>query len=394
MSIFAAVVTGKGTGAISTIQVFGDSAEALVASIFEPADGKQTSMQAGQVLLGAITKDTETIDQVVIGCEAPHSIAINCHGNPLLVADIMQLLAEQGAELLSADDLAKKTLSAEKIANTIALEARLAQVSACTIEGTRIINVQIESGLSRTAQQWLDNINDLTLDNIRAAATGVIQNSTAAKLIIEGCTVAIAGPPNSGKSTLLNCLCGRQKAIVTDVKGTTRDWLSARCTIGPLSVELIDTAGLDASTGSDSNDELDIVAQQRALEILQSADLVLLVLDASEPFDRLDPVMLDRISGKRLLTILNKSDLPAKLDPDNLREILCERISLSAKLATGIEQLIAKIPQICGVTDFDVFSAICFTARQHALLEQLQHAQSRRDATSVITELLNGSLDV
>ncbi len=287
-----------------------------------------------------------------------------------------------------------KTLSAEKIANTIALEARFAQVSACTIEGTAIINAQIEAGLSRTAQQWLDNIDDLTLDDIRAAATDVIRNSIAARLIIEGCKVAITGPPNSGKSTLLNCLCGRQKAIVTDIKGTTRDWLSARCTIGPLSVELIDTAGLDVSTGSDSNDELDIVAQQRTLEILKSADMVLLVLDASEPLDSLDPAMMERISGKRLLTILNKSDLPAKLDPDNLPEILYERISLSAKLATGIEQLIAKIPQICGTTDFDVFSAICFTARQYALLKQLQQTQSKRDAASAITELLNGSLDV
>ena len=103
---------------------------------------------------------------------------------------------------------------------------------------------------------------------------------------------------------------------------------------------------------------------------------------------------LERISGKRLLTILNKSDLPAKLDPDSLPEMLSEKISLSAKRATGIEQLIARIPQICGVTDFDPASAVCFTARQHALLEHLQRAQSKRDATLVITELLNGCIDV
>jgi len=393
MSVFAAVLTGKGTGAISTIKVFGDGAETVVAAIFEPENGKTANMKPPRVLLGTITKNTEVIDQVVIGCEAPGDVAINCHGNPLIVADIMQLLAEHGAELLSADDLTKKLLSA-KGNITIAVEAKLTQVSASTLEGTKILAAQIETGLCKTAQKWLDNINNIGLEQIQAAAAGIIRNSVTARLIIEGCTTVIAGPPNSGKSTLLNCLCGRKKAIVTDIKGTTRDWLSAACRIGPLLVELIDTAGLDKASADDSRDEIDMVSQQRALELLGRADMVLVVLDTSEPYKPLAQAMLDRISNKRLLTILNKSDLPAQLDPESLPEMLSNRIRLSAKLGIGIEQLIAKIPQICGVTDFDLSGAVCFTARQKSLLERLRNVQSKQQAISTITELLNARIDV
>ncbi|MHC4658762.1 MAG: hypothetical protein ACYS83_06230, partial [Planctomycetota bacterium] len=96
MSVFAAVMTGKGTGAISTIAVFGDSAEAVIKKIFKPAGDKPTTLTVGKILLGTIIDGSETIDQVTIGCEEAETIAINCHGNPLIVADIMQLLAKHG----------------------------------------------------------------------------------------------------------------------------------------------------------------------------------------------------------------------------------------------------------------------------------------------------------
>ena len=114
MSTFAAVMTGKGTGAISTIQIFGDSAEVLIKKIFKSAGGKPAILKPGKILLGTIIDGTETIDQVIIGCETTHSFAINCHGNPLIVADIMKLLAQQGATLLTSQELLAKILSAQK----------------------------------------------------------------------------------------------------------------------------------------------------------------------------------------------------------------------------------------------------------------------------------------
>jgi tRNA modification GTPase len=394
MNTFAAVMTGKGTGAISTIQVFGDSAEPLVKKIFKPAGSKPAILKPGKILLGQITDGSETIDQVVVGCESVHSFAINCHGNPLIVADIMKALAQHGAILLTAEELLAKILSAQEHISTIELEAKSAQPKAKTIEGTKIIANQINTGLSGKAKKWLEKINAMSLREIRADAEQVLKASQTAKLIITGCTMVLSGPPNTGKSTLLNYLAGRQKAIVTDIKGTTRDWVSARCKIAPLSVELIDTAGLDEKLSATSKETIEKLSQQKTAEILEGADLVLLVLDSSQTADQLDEKLLEKIADKKILAVLNKSDLPARLDTGKLSQILGSTVQISAKLGAGIENLLKEIRQICGVADFDLRTAVCFTGRQENLVKQLQKAKSKRQAVSIITELLNGPLDV
>jgi len=238
MSIFAAVMTGKGTGAISTIQIFGDSAGAVIKKVFKPAGTKPLKFKTGEILLGTITDGPEVTDQVTIGCEGPDSFAINCHGNPLIVEMIMQLLGQHGAHLVTAEQLLTKTLSAQGKNSTIAIEAKLAQARAKTLQGTKIIANQINGGLTKKAGDWLANIDETSLETIKTEAIEILQKSWAAKLIIYGCTAVLTGPPNSGKSTLLNCLAGRQKAIVTDIKGTTRDWVDATCRIDSLCLKL------------------------------------------------------------------------------------------------------------------------------------------------------------
>jgi tRNA modification GTPase len=394
MSAFAAVTTGKGTGAISTIQVFGDSAETIIKKIFSPAGKKPAIFKPGKILLGTISDGTETIDQVTIGCEGPGNFAINCHGNPLIVACLMQLLQRNGAALLTAEKLLTKIFSIEKPVNTIALEAKLTQLQAKTIQGTKIIVNQVDAGLTKKIEEWLQNINTISLKQIKADTEQILKDSGTAKLIIFGCTAAIAGPPNTGKSTLLNFLAGKQKAIVTDIKGTTRDWVSAQCRIGPLSVELIDTAGLDEKLTAASEDTIEKASQQKSIEILDKADLVLLVLDNNQTSDQLDDHLLKQISDKKVLTILNKCDLPAKFDTGKLLQILANTVQISAKFGNGIENLCEKIRQICGVDNFDLKSTICFTSRQENLLKQLQKTKSKQQAVSVITELLNGRLRV
>ncbi len=394
MSTFAAVMTGKGTGAISTVAVFGDSAEAIIKKIFKLAGTKPAILKAGKILLGTISDGCETIDHVTIGCEGTNNFAINCHGNPLIVEMIMELLQRQGARLVTAEELLAKTLRAEKPIDTIALEAQLTQARARTIEGAKISANQIEGGLSKTAREWLENIDTKTAEQIAAEAGQILEASQTARLIIFGCKAVIAGPPNSGKSTLLNCLCGRQKAIVTDIKGTTRDWVAARCRMETLSVELIDTAGLDEKLATTPKDTIKKAAQQKAIQILEEADLVLLVLDNSETCNPLDERLLEKIAGKKVLTVLNKSDLPARFDVGKLPEELAEMVQISAKLGTGIENLTEKIRQVCGVAGFDLKTAVCITGRQEGLLEQLKAAKSREQMVSIITELLNGRLSV
>lgn len=391
MSTYAAVMTGKGTGAISTIRVFGDSAETIIKKIFEPTGTKPTKFKTGEILLGTIHDGSKTIDQVTIGCEQDNTFAINCHGNPLIVEMIMQLLQRCGATLLTAEQLLTKILSAQETINTIAIEAKLAQVKAKTLQGTKIIANQIEAGLSKKAQYWLENVDEIPLENIWDEAMQILQKSQYAKLIIYGCTAAIIGPPNSGKSTLLNYLAGRDKAIVTDIKGTTRDWISAQCQTGPLALELIDTAGLDEeSLGPE--DSVEKAAQQKTAEILKQADVVLLVLDNSQPSEELDAGLVEKIADKRVVTILNKCDLPAKFDTGKLPETMSNAVQISAKFGTGIENLTEKIRHICGVKDFDLQTTVCFTDRQENLLKQLINAESRPQTASILTELLNGQI--
>jgi tRNA modification GTPase len=401
MNTFAAVMTGKGTGAISTVQVFGGSAEDVVKKIFTSAGTKPAKFKTGEILLGKIADGNKTIDQVTIGCEGPKTFAINCHGNPLIVADTMQLLQRCGVKLLTAEQLLTKILSAQKSVNTIAVEAKLAQLKAKTIQGTKIIINQVEAGLSKKTAEWLKSIDAISLNQISAEAERILENSRTAKLIIAGCTAALIGPPNSGKSTLLNYLVGRQKAIVTDIKGTTRDWVEAVCQIESLSLRLIDTAGLDEKLPA-PKDTIKEAAQKKSVEISEQADLILLVLDNSQTNNQLDERLLEKIASKpvlseaegRVLTVLNKTDLPPKFDIGKLPETLSNTVQISAKEGTGIENLIEKIRQICGVTDFVLKTAVYFTNRQKNLLQQLKKTKSKQQATSIITELLNGQLRV
>lgn len=388
-------MTAKGTGAIATVQLFGTGAEDILKKIFKPAGKKSQSFKQGLILLGTITDADKTIDQVIIGCEGPKNFAINCHGNPLIVSDIMQLLDKHGAKPITSQQLLCKILSAEKL-TSIEIEARLAQIKAKTLQGTKIIINQIDTdtGLKKTAENWLNNIETVSLDQIKSAAEQILIKSPTAKLIISGCKIIITGPPNTGKSTLLNYLAGRQKAIVTPAKGTTRDYVTAQCRIDPLYVELVDTAGLDEKLAAEYQNEVDKIAQQKALQLIDDADLLLLVLDRSLPIQQLDKKVLEKIAGKKILTILNKSDLPAKLNTDKLPKSLSNKVSISAKDGAGIENLRVKVHWLLAVDTFDLNQPICFTTRQKNFLTKLTKAKSKKLAVTIITELLNGKLRV
>ena len=386
MSVLAAVMTGKGTGAISTIQVFGESAGVILEKIFKPACPEATTFEVGKIIDG-----DKIIDEVVVGCEGVNNFAINCHGNPMLVEAIMKLLKRDGAILITAEKMLCRISAVEKAASAIVVEAKMAQIKAKTLQGTRIILNQIDSGLGRTAVEWMRNIKTISLKEIASSAENILETSRTAKFFIAGCTIILVGPTNTGKSTLLNYLCGRQKAIVTDIKGTTRDWVSAECQIDPLLATLIDTAGLYNECG----DTVGKISQGKTIQLLEKADLALLVLDNSTVENHIDRRLLEKITGKKIITVLNKSDLPIKFGAAKLPKSLANStIQISAKLGTGIEGLLQKIKEILGVVNFDLKQAVCFTARQEKLLKKLAGVKSKERAVSIITELLNGQIDV
>ena len=203
----------------------------------------------------------------------------------------------------------------------------------------------------------------------------------------------IAGPPNSGKSSLLNLLTGKDKAIVTDIKGTTRDYVTSEIVLENLPLELTDTAGIDEILALKS-DAIEKTSQEKSLGILENADLVLFVLDSSEDDFQLQESYIKAITDKKIITILNKSDLPGKRNKTSLPARLDKAVLISTKTGEGIDDLKQEILQIYCSDEFDIYEPVVFTDRQRQLLKQLRQINSADKANLLITELLNGQLKV
>jgi tRNA modification GTPase len=394
MTAYAAVMTAKATGPIATIQLHGPSAQKIIKKIFSPNSKKSPDLKPGKILVGTIKKQNTTIDHVTIACLDKKNFALHPHGNPIIVEKIVKLLKSNKAKIISADQLLTKTLSADKNLNSIAVEAKINLPKAQTLTGTKLIANQIEKGLNQTAQNWLKKINPDNLEKIKARARQILSDTAIAKFLIRRSTVIIAGPPNAGKSTLLNTLCGKTKAVVTEIPGTTRDWVSADCQIGPLPTTLIDTAGLDRQLSETPRDDIEKLAQQKSFKLLADADIVLLVLDLTQPADRLSQALLEKIAGKNVLTVLNKSDLTQKLDEKKLPPALTQKVKISAKTGQNLEKLIEQIQKISRIDSLDLNAPICTTDRQKSLLKKIAAANSTPIASSLIQQLLNAPLRV
>ncbi len=355
----------------------------VLREIFRPAGGKNAPFEPGGILLGKIHDGDRLIDEVIIGCQDRGRLVINCHGNPLIIEIIMELLQGHGAVLVTAEEALAERFAAESV-DTIAAEAKLAQLRAVTLKGVRIVANQATTGLAKVASVWLADIETVGLDRIRRQCGRILAEGEIARLIIHGCKVAIVGPPNSGKSTLLNCLCGRDMAVVTDIAGTTRDWISATCRVESLLLELTDTAGLDEDTAL--AEAIEAESQDRTRRIIRDSDLVLLVLDGSRPCWEF---RCDALAGQKTIVVLNKSDLPRRLSADNLQFDCPDCVSISARDNTGIDELVAAIGRVTGADGFDIAGAVCFTARQNELVTAISAVKTSQRAKTLIARLLN-----
>ncbi len=390
MAVFAAVMTGPAMGAIATVQLFGDVAPDVLRKVFQTGSGRPFKPVTGQVLLGGIADEGEIIDEVTIGCEGPCTFAIHCHGNPLIVARIMELLRRHGAQAVPAEQLLAAIWAREKTHDAISIEVRLALATVKTIEGAAIIVNQVKAGLSEKIRQWQDQLDSMPLERIAAEARDILKHSEPARLILSGCTIALVGPPNTGKSTLLNTLAGREKAIVSDIRGTTRDWVSAEIRIPPLAATVIDTAGLDGV--ADASGGIDQAAQRKSIEITKHADLVLLVLDISQPVEQLPEAVTAQLMGRKVVTVLNKADLPSRLDLASVPSQWGSAVRISAQQGTDVDDLIRAIHRVCNVADFDLCAPAAFTDRQRHLLEALRHSDSKAKAHPILSGLLESPM--
>ena len=395
------VLTARGMAAIASVALSGAEAPVVLEKVFQSSRTEARSGSAGMgecvthrvasaprfcesaVLHGSIVDGNRLIDEVLVGCEGENEFVIHCHGNPLLVEQIVKLCQSHGATLTDAARFAAEKYQAQS-QTMIEAEAKQAMQTCATLSGAKIISNQLTCGLLPLAKKWLDTFDTMSLPQLWAQCHQVLRKTSRARFLINRCRIALIGPPNSGKSTLLNRLAGRDEVIVTDTAGTTRDWVKITCHIGPLLADIYDTAGLDEILMQQH--EIDTAAQQETWRLISSADMNIFVYDVTN--ERQAQSLLFSMGRVKAIIAANKCDL---LTPEQRQTIYSKYVPLSAQNGDGIDRLCEMLLKSLKVDDFDLTSPVCFTDRQQYLLRQILHTNNESAAKKHIETLLFGN---
>ena len=359
----AAISTPLGEGAIGIVRLSGTDSFAIAQKIFK---GKDLNSVASHTLnYGHIVDPdkNEILDEVMVGAmRSPKTftrediIEINTHGGIAVTNEILQLVIREGARLAEPGEFTKRAFLNGRVDLTQA-EAVMDIIRAKTDKAMNIAVKQLDGSLSdlinNTRQEILNtlaqvevNIDYPEYDDVEEATTAIIREKTSefealltnllktarrGKILREGISTAIIGRPNVGKSSLLNNLLREEKAIVTDIEGTTRDVIEEYVNINGVPLKLVDTAGI-----RETEDIVEQIGVERSKKALKEADLVLLVLNASKPLTDQDRQLLEISQDSNRIILLNKVDLPEKIEIDQLPE---DYIKISVLKNQNIDQI-------------------------------------------------------
>lgn len=341
----AAISTPPGEGAISIVRMSGDQAVAIAERVFKGknlAEAPTHTIHYGHIV---DPRSAQTLDEVMAAVmRAPKTftredvVEINCHGGVVVVNQILQLLLREGARLAEPGEFTKRAFLNGRVDLSQA-EAVMDLIRAKTDRSMKLALNQLDGNLSqliRTLRQDIletlaqvevnidypeyDDVEELTTklllektEYVEAQIEALLQTAKQGKILREGLNTAIIGRPNVGKSSLLNHLLKEEKAIVTDIAGTTRDVIEEYVNVRGVPLKLIDTAGI-----RETEDVVEKIGVERSRKALQEADLILLVLNQSEALTKEDSELLEATKGLKRIILLNKTDLPAKLQPEDL----------------------------------------------------------------------------
>ena len=384
-----AISTALGEGAISIIRVSGDDAIKIINPLFDGKDLEKASSHT--INYGHIVYNGEIIDEVLLSImKAPKTytkedvIEINTHGSIAVVNKIMEILLLEGCRLAEPGEFTKRAFlngridltESEGVMDLINSETELTRKMAINelsgnvsrlIEDTREDIISLISNIEVNIDYpEYEDIEVVTINKIREKVREIkekllktLKLSEDGKILKDGIKTVILGKPNVGKSSLLNALLEEEKAIVTDVKGTTRDIVEGSILVGGVKLNLIDTAGVRKS-----DDIVEKIGIEKSLNLIDEAELVLLILDASCPLSEEDKYLLEKTKDKKRIIIMNKIDL--KLNNSYMDDV----IKISAKNNEGIEDIKDAIKELFNVGAFMSKNLTFFTnVRQISLLK-------------------------
>ncbi len=403
-----AIATAQVEGAISILRLSGEDAISIADSIFRSKQ-KLKDSESHKIHYGKIIdpKTGNFLDEVLVSVFlAPRTytrenvVEINCHGGIEVTNEILLLTLNQGARLAEAGEFTKRAFlngridltQAEAVADIITAENRQAvQLAVDSIDGKLSkkihefrddaleILANIEVNIDYPEYDDVEFLTDeLLVPKIKILIdkmNRLLQTAHTGKVIRNGIKTAIIGKPNVGKSSLLNTLIREQKAIVTDVAGTTRDIVEGHIKLGNLTLHMIDTAGIH-----ETQDKVEKIGIQKSKEVLEQAELILLVLDGSKKLEAIDQELLSLVSDKNSIIILNKQDLQQELVLP--KEYEQNSISVSAKEDIGIDTL------------YDVITAslnIDLTTTNQVFLSNVRHISLLSQAEQALKQALESA---
>lgn len=364
-----AISTTMGVGAISIIRLSGNEALNIASKVFTK---DLTKVQSHTIHYGFIEDGNEKIDEVLVTVmKAPKTftredvVEINCHGGVATTNKVLEVLLENGARLAEPGEFTKRAflngridlLEAEATMDLISSKAESARkISMSTLTGETsnlikdlrnelvgiISNIEVNIDYPEYEDiEVLTNENVLpSVQKFKEKLEEIIRKSEDSKVIKEGIKVGIIGKPNVGKSSLLNSLLEEEKAIVTDIPGTTRDIVEGSLIISGIPLNIIDTAGIRKT-----DDTVEKIGVEKSLKMIDTADLVIYILNNNEKMTDEEKELLDKTKNKKRIIVVNKIDLETKLD----KSLLDNYIEISAKENIGIDKIKNEIKRLFNI---------------------------------------------
>ena len=364
---FAAISTGLTNSGISIVRMCGERAVSIIDKVFKAKSGKKIALQKSHTIhYGNIYNKNEILEEVlVMYMKGPNSytgedtIEINCHGGVLVTRKILEVLIKSGARVAEPGEFTKTAFLNGKLdlskaeavidiinaKNDFALSSSVKQLRGNVFDKIKKIREKIiyeiafiESALDDPEHYSIDGYGDrlkVVVEEQLNEIKDLLKSVNNGKILKEGINTVIVGKPNAGKSSLLNLLVGEEKAIVTDIEGTTRDILEESILLNGIQLNIIDTAGI-----RNTDETVERIGVERAIKYARDADLVLYVVDSSRELDESDEKIIELLREKQVIVLLNKTDLNTVTDENLIREKIDKSIiSISAKENVGIELL-------------------------------------------------------